>query len=180
MKRKSGGRSFRIDRRITHNRQKAIAQGRCYRGHTRYGYSDEFYTPAYIPAALGPFDLDPSAGPSKHARRNVRRPKDGLAVKWTGRVWLNPPYSRLEDWLERFVSHGNGIALVNARPDAAWFQELCCRASAMLFLRGRTKFVTPSGDLRNPPVGSVLVAYGRRNANALRRSGLPGIYVVPA
>ena len=152
---------LRIDPAITRNRQRAIAQNRCYRGNTKHAYSDEFYTPAHIPAALGPFDLDPCAGPSKHARRNIRRPKNGLAAKWRGRIWMNPPYSRLEDWLSRFVQHGNGIALVNARPDAAWFQEFAAGASALLFLRGRTKFTTPGGDCRHPPVGSVLIAYGR-------------------
>ena len=168
-----------VDPKITRNRQLAIAQGRCYRGHTKRPYSDEFYTPPEIPAACGSFDLDPCAGPSHHAARNIRRPKDGLAANWKGRVWLNPPYSRIEDWLARFMRHRNGIALVNARPDAAWFQEFASHASALLFLRGRTHFTTPDGETRNPPVGSVLVAYGKRNATALRRSGLPGVLVTP-
>ena len=168
-----------IPANITACRQASISQGRCYRGTAKRGYSDEFYTPARIPKALGRFDLDPCSGPSKHARRNLRRPKDGLAIKWAGRVWLNPPYSRIEDWLLRFIKHGNGIALVNARPETVWFQTLAAGASALLFLRGRTKFETPDGPARNPPVGSVLVAYGKRNAAALRSSGLAGILVSP-
>ncbi len=164
-----------IDPQITAKRQRAIAENRCYRGHTKLPYSDEFYTPAYLPKSLGTFDLDPCAGPSRHARRNIRRPKDGLAARWKGRVWLNPPYSRLENWLQRFVSHGDGIALVNSRPDAAWFHALSPGASGLLFLRGRVPFHLPDGKRRHPPVGSVLVAYGKRNLTALRRSGLPGL-----
>ena len=53
-------------------------------------------------------------------------------------------------------------------------------ASAVLWLRGRVKFVAPNGKAGSPPVGSVLVAYGKRNAEALARSGLPGILTYPA
>lgn len=142
-------------------------------------YSDEYYTPPAIVASLGTFDLDPCAGPSQHARRNITPPADGLAIAWRGRVWLNPPYSNVHLWLDRFMEHGNGIALVNARPDAAWWQKLAERATALLFIAGRVKFLTPGGEKRNPPVGSVLVVYGCRNAEALRTSGLAGLLVVP-
>ena len=54
------------------------------------------------------------------------------------------------------------------------------RASAVLWLRGRVRFIAPNGKPGQPPVGSVLVAYGRRNAKALERSGLPGIITYPA
>ena len=117
-----GEKKMEIDPKITANRQRTIAQNRCYRGHTKHAYSDEFYTPPEIPAALGTFDVD-HAGPSEHARRNICRPKDGLLAIWRGRVWLNPPYSRLEDWLTRFVDHGNGIALVNAAPTPYGFSR---------------------------------------------------------
>jgi len=138
-------------------------------------YSDEYYTPSHIVTSLGRFDLDPSAGPKSHARRNIRLPKDGLSAKWTGRVWMNPPYSTLHRWLQRFVAHGDGVALVNARPDAKWFQYLCAHADAILWLRGRVRFERPDGTSGGSPVGSVLVAYGERNAAALLASGLPGV-----
>ena len=86
-------------------------------------YSDEWYTPPEIPLALGPFDLDPCAGPSHHARRNIRAPHDGLKAKWKGRVWLNPPYSTIHEWLPRLAEHGNGICLVNARPKLSGFRR---------------------------------------------------------
>src|ERR1035438_10355266 len=62
-------------------------------------YSDEFYTPDPIVDALGAFDLDPCAGPKSHAKRNVRKPECGLTMDWSGRVWMNPPYWRIHDWL---------------------------------------------------------------------------------
>jgi hypothetical protein len=45
----------------------------------------------------------------------------GLDVTWGGFVWLNPPYGKrngLTPWLDRFVAHGDGIALVPDRSSA--------------------------------------------------------------
>lgn len=154
------------------------ADGLC--GHNLDPYSDEYYTPDYIPAALGHFDLDPAAGPKSHATVNIRLPQDGLKIAWGGRVWLNPPYLDIEPWLEKFARHGNGICLVNVRCETRWFQELIASASLALFLRGRIKFTRPNGQVAtNPPTGSVLVAYGQTNAEALAGSGLKGMYLTP-
>jgi hypothetical protein len=139
------------------------------------GYSDEWYTPERITTALGAFDLDPCAGPKSHARRNIRRPACGLRIPWEGRVWLNPPYSNVHEWLDRFTRHGNGIALVNARPETQWFQCLARGADALLWIKGRVYFEKPDGSTGHTTVGSVLVAYGKHNAKALRNSKLPGL-----
>lgn len=139
-------------------------------------YSDEWYTPARIPASLGSFDLDPCAGPMQHAARNIRHPEEcGLSVEWSGRVWLNPPYSNVEVWLAKLIAHNDGIALVNARPETHWFQGTVERAAAVLWLRGRVDFARPNGKAMHPPVGSVLVAFGERNARALERCHLHGV-----
>lgn len=138
-------------------------------------YSDEWYTPPELVAALGAFDLDPCAGPMQHAAENWRTPIDGLAQPWAGRVWLNPPYSDVPQWLTKFAAHDNGIALVNARPDAKWFQGFVAGATAVMWLCGRVEFGRPDGTHGHPPVGSVLVAYGRENARRLTGSGLRGI-----
>lgn len=137
-------------------------------------YSDEFYTPDAIVKALGPFDLDPCAGPKTHATVNIRRPECGLASEWSGRVWMNPPYFLVHDWLLKFSQHGNGICLVNARPETMWFQRLANGSSAILWIKGRISFEQPSGKKGHGPVGSVLVAYGDENARALERSGIAG------
>jgi hypothetical protein len=141
----------------------------------RGGYSDEYYTPDRIPASLGVFDLDPCAGPKKYARRNIQLPNCGLSAKWKGRVWMNPPYSKVHEWLEKFADHGNGITLVNARPETRWFQRIAAQADAILWLRGRVEFERPDGSHAHSTVGSVLLACGAHNAEALRQSCLPGI-----
>ena len=59
--------------------------------------SDEWYTPKEVLKALGRFDLDPCA-PVRPlwptAEVMYDRNMNGLSLKWEGRVWLNPPYSR--------------------------------------------------------------------------------------
>lgn len=145
-------------------------------------YSDEFYTPAWVTSPLGPFDLDPCAGPMHHAKRNIRKPKDGLQSRWTGRVWMNPPYSNIYDWLSKFIAHNNGICLVNARVDTAWFQNLASRADAVFFFAGRISFECPDAESksRRPPCGSALIALGSANVAAIDASGHKGLLFVHA
>jgi hypothetical protein len=142
-------------------------------------YSDEWYTPCLIPQALGIFDLDPCAGPMNHAVRNFRRihGEDGLTRPWFGRVWLNPPYSNVHEWLERMIDHNDGIALVNARPETQWFQRAAAPALGCLWLQRRIDFIRPDGKPTHPPVGSVLLAYGEPAAEALRNCGLAGLHM---
>jgi len=161
-------------------RRAAIKSGVAFSGKPgeKHIYSDEWHTPPHIIDALGPFDLDPCAGPMKFAKHNIGADQDGLTSIWEGRVWLNPPLSQLEDWLAKFIGHGNGVALVPSRTETQWFQRLVSRATSVLFLLGRIRFESPAADRlakRSSPVGSVLVSIGQQNENCLRESRLPGI-----
>lgn len=144
-------------------------------------------TPPEIMKALGPFDLDPATTctmahdgkPWKTAKKMYCRCKDGLEMPWDGRVWLNPPYERplTERFVQRLADHANGIALVMARTDSAWFQKYVLEmGTAVLFLRRRPHFHTEAGErMKDRALGaSVLVAYGFENANALILSKLDG------
>lgn len=140
-------------------------------------YSDDWYTPPVFVSQFGAFDLDPCAGPiSKHARRNIRPPRDGLKAKWSGRVWCNPPFSTLDEWKERFVEHGNGLLLLNARPETRWFQSLVARCDAVFIPRGRIRFIRPDGSKPGVNiVGQAIFAIGPQNVSSLYESGIPGI-----
>ncbi len=151
--------------------------------HTRpnQGSTDEWITPQGVVRSLGIFDLDPCAAsqmPWPTATTAYSLPLDGLSLPWLGRVWLNPPYGgELKKWLGRLVDHGNGIALVPARTEVeSWFWPLIWeRADAILFLRGRLYFHRPDGSrLGNAGHGSVLVAYGLLNVEALKNCGIQG------
>lgn len=143
--------------------------------------SNEWYTPPDIFTALGlDFDLDPCAPeggvPWIPAAREFSVKDDGLAQRWEGRVWLNPPYGRdTASWVGRLIGHGNGIALVFARTDPAWGQYAIAKADAVCFIAGRLRFI-PGTDRNGPgntaPASSMLLAYGSECAEAVRRCGL--------
>lgn len=105
------------------------------------GETDIWLTPLSIIEKLGKFDLDP-CGESFHKTANIIYTKNGLEQPWFGRVWLNPPYSEVEQWLKKLVSHGNGIALVFARMDVKWVHNIIPCASSVFFPKGRMWFLT--------------------------------------
>lgn len=98
-----------------------------------------------------------------------------------GGIWLNPPYSRplIEQFVKRLAEHGNGIALLFNRCDSKMFQDVIFKkATAMKFLRNRIRFFRPDGTRGDSPgCGSVLIAFGRENAEILRNCSLQGKYV---
>ena len=125
--------------------------------------SDEWYTPKWIIDALGEFDLDPCSPidrPFDTAKVHYSKNDDGLSKVWTGRVWLNPPYSRV--LLRQFVE----------RLAALFFFS-----DSMLFMRHRVKFICPDGRKSEPFFGSCLVAWGKHNDDVLRQCGIEGKYV---
>jgi hypothetical protein len=148
------------------------------------GLSNEWFTPPSVFDALGlDFDLDPAHPvdrlPWVPAARTFSIDDDGLSQSWSGRVWLNPPYGpATTTWLERFVEHGDGIALVFARTETQWFHRHALAVDAWCLIRGRLTFVHADGrpSAYNAGAPSVLLAAGEDCAAALRRSGL-GIYV---
>ncbi|MEQ9131149.1 MAG: DNA N-6-adenine-methyltransferase [Salinisphaeraceae bacterium] len=142
---------------------------------------EEWLTPPYVLDALGPFDLDPCAPvrrPWDMAAEHYTILDDGLSRPWRGRVWLNPPYGDKTDaWLSRLADHGDGIALIFARTETdAFFEQVWARADALLFLRGRLTFHHADGRRANANGGapSVLIAYGRENADRLESCRLVG------
>lgn len=149
------------------------------------GRSDEHYTPPELFEALGcQFDLDPAQPEQGRAFLSVPAEhfftpaEDGLSQPWTGFVWLNPPFggrNGVVPWLERFFEHGNGIALVNALTSSGWFHDFAPRADAMLFPRGKTKFVQPDGSTAGSPQnGIVLLAIGPRGVASLGNAAKRG------
>jgi hypothetical protein len=145
---------------------------------------DEWLTPPSLLLKLGTFDLDPCAPierPWPTAKRHFTKLDNGLRKKWTGRVWLNPPYgSETGKWLGRLAEHGDGIAFVFARTETTmFFKHVWGVASAILFLQGRINFHHVSGrrSTRNCGAPSCLIAYGEKNAIKLQASGICGAFL---
>lgn len=148
------------------------------------GASDNWYTPPDIFSALGiTFDLDPCSPGEGHwvpARHVFTKADDGLARRWNGTVFMNPPFGGRHGhvpWLAKFLAHGDGIAIVRAYTSAGWFHEMVPRADTMLFPRGKTKFIRPDGSVGSSPGhGIVLLGMGELCNEALEGCGL-GIFV---
>ena len=137
----------------------------------------DWYTPKWIFDSMGiEFDLDPcqpeTGVPWIPAKRFYSLKDDGLVSPWHGRVWLNPPYGKHTGrWLAKMNEHRNGVCLVFARTDCAWFHDYVVNADAILFLRGRVKFVDGLGVTSGGGAGcgSMLVAWGAESAAAVKR-----------
>jgi len=151
--------------------------------------SETWLTPPAILEQLGPFDLDPCAAPEPRpwptASAHYTRRENGLRMPWRGRVWLNPPYGGpavIGPWMRRMAGHGCGTALLFARTETEiFFDCVWDRATALLFLRGRLNFHLPDGRRANKNAGapSVLIAYGRDDAQRLAACSLQGRLVYP-
>jgi hypothetical protein len=177
--------------------------------HSAAAATTSWLTPPPIIAALGgvqSFDLDPCAFPAwPTARHGYALPEtDGLAAGWSGRVWLNPPYTsgEIADWLQKLGDHGRGTALIFARSETDAFQaQVFGRASGLLWLAGRLHFYADDANLygahdgphawgkhargfercelcgvakANAGAPSVLCAYGQEDLDRLAASGLAG------
>ena len=136
-------------------------------------YTDEWYTTPEFVSALGRLDLDPCAGSNtRHARRNIRRPQNGLIVEWRGRVWCNPPYSDKEGWIEKIIAHGNGYLLIFSITETRLYQRAAAACDGIFFPLRRIQFINHNG--KNPPFGSALFCFGKANTAAVRKSKLSG------
>jgi hypothetical protein len=148
------------------------------------GQSDDWYTPPDMLNALAVrFDLDPcSPGPGHWvpADRIYTIDDDGLAKEWDGFVFMNPPFGGRNGhvpWLEKFLAHGNGIAIVRAYTSSSWFHQHAVKAHGLLFPRGKTQFIRPDGSIgKSPGHGVVLLGMGAKACEAMKQSGL-GWYV---
>jgi phage N-6-adenine-methyltransferase len=123
------------------------------------------------------FTLDAAAAPhNAKCERFFTRADDGLVQSWEGeRVWCNPPYSNLGDWVRKAWdewAYGRGIVMLLPanRAEQKWWQELIephrDRERLPLkvrFLPGRMRFdrpgavIGPKGD--RPPFGCCLVTW---------------------
>jgi hypothetical protein len=110
---------------------------------------DHWSTPAELYADLDrefSFTLDPC--PLKGA--------EGLTRSWKGeRIYCNPPYSKIDPWLEKANEADLAVFLLPSRTDTDWFHRFAPRAEVR-FLRGRLKFRTAQ---MNAPFGSVILIF---------------------
>jgi hypothetical protein len=143
----------------------------------------EWLTPKSITDALGPFDLDPCSPinrPWDVAKTHLTIANDGLHAEWFGRVWINPPFDKIDYAFDKAALHGNALGICYASTETQWFDRaIWQKAYGLLFLKGRMAFYHVDGKKGGSPGKGVCIpawnlgtAYKLESAN---RSGLiPG------
>lgn len=145
---------------------KAVKQALSHKPSKRLDNPDshsEHYTPMeYIERVIrvfGEIDLDPSSDVGRRvpARLHYTRSEDGTSLPWSGRVFVNPPYSdpdfSLLKWAQHFEAQwkeNQGLAavlwLVPAYSSEGFFQKIQEYAILTCWHRGRIKFENNGGS----------------------------------
>lgn len=135
--------------------------------------SDHWSTPWEIVHELekefGTFDLDPCCRDETAKAVRYYTPKhNGLSIPWSGRVFMNPPYSRPAPWLEKAHQAVTKeaadvvVALLPVRTDTRWFHQLVWGKAELRFIKGRIKWLGWQGTpIPNPKDPSMFAIYRR-------------------
>jgi len=136
----------------------------------------EWYTPSqYIESArkaMGAIDLDPCtslvAQKTVQAGRFYTIEDDGLRHRWSGNVWLNPPYTArvIVAFIEKLLAHLDDgsvkqcITLTHNNADTLWFHKAAARCAVACFTRGRVRFYDEKGAANSPTHGHCFMYFG--------------------
>jgi phage N-6-adenine-methyltransferase len=144
------------------------------------GYDgNEWYSPVEIieaaRAVMGEIDFDPASNPIAQqvvkAYQFCTKDDDSLreGCEWSGRVWLNPPYSMplIQAFVRKLITQyeiGNvesAIILVNNATDTRWFHELLERGYPVCFTRGRVQFWRTGSEVQGARQGQAAFYLGQ-------------------
>lgn len=136
--------------------------------------NDEWYTPElYINLArgvMGGIDTDPASNPEAQkivkAKTYYTKDDDGLSKSWTGRTWINPPFSDVLMFAEKLIGHleagevSQAIVLTNNNTDTLWWHKMAEVAQGICFTRGRISFYNQYGESSAPTNGQCFFYFG--------------------
>ena len=137
---------------------------------------DSQYTPPWIFEALNiEFDLDVCAPPGGipwiPAKNHYSEKEDGLTSEWYGRVWMNPPYSKPDPWMRKFIQHGNGVGLV-CISKSNWFMDLWDSQVSFVFPLPNIGFIRPNLEIKQIFMPVILFGLGNECVQALKDSNI--------
>ncbi len=125
--------------------------------------TDNWQTPKYLYNQLNMefnFDCDPCP---------LNSQIDGLLVNWGKRCFVNPPYSKVKQFLEKAHEELSKetelcVFLVFANTDTKWFHDYIYNKSnvEIRFLKGRLKFLDENGKLQNSAMRPSMICIFRK------------------
>ncbi len=131
--------------------------------------SDEHYTPKdfleAVVECLGEIDLDPASNskdnPNVPASNHLTIEDNALKHDWAGRVFLNPPFSQISEFLKKLMAEiesgrvTSAIVLTKSDIRTNWYKQLRSDAQSLCFAEGYHKF----GSASNSAPFGVLISY---------------------
>jgi hypothetical protein len=139
--------------------------------------SDDYWTPKWIFDSLGlTFDLDVACPPEGPAHTPCKsfytQADDGLAQPWDGLVFMNPPFSKTTPWVEKWINHGNGIALLPCLKHSQWTKTLWNSRAKSLWINEKQIHFHHKG--KEQPIWTIvwLWGIGEQATQALHDSNL--------
>jgi phage N-6-adenine-methyltransferase len=148
----------------------------CQAGENERG-TPKWFIRKLMDAVGGKFDVDASTHPDTEpfpiADTRFTKSDDGLSQDWFGDVWLNPPYSNLDDWLAKAHTEAQTdrvtrvITLLPANTSTQWFHRHAAKADFLCCVEGRLSFLGDGSD-SSAPFASILLLFGSPNEAILR------------
>ena len=140
--------------------------------------SDEIFTPKWIFDALGvQFDLDVASSDNPLVQVPTKKfytiNDDSLNQEWIGNVWMNPPFSKVTPWIEKWIEHDNGFCLVPLSSNGKWVNRLWESGASLTYLPPNLAFIGGlDGLMIKHRWRCALWALGDDNVQALKNSGI--------
>jgi phage N-6-adenine-methyltransferase len=121
----------------------------------------------WISQRFGPFDLDVAADDENaKCAKYFTIDQNGLDQKWSGSVWMNPPYSNVLPWVKKAweyakAGHGTVTALLPVWTDTGWFSDYVTHGYITL-LKRRIRF--SKGAETSAPFPNMVVVWQQESA----------------
>lgn len=143
-------------------------------GFTVDGGSDEWYTPPEVFEKLGMgFVMDPLLRHVAITEMYDPFPVGGTVglLGWPKNesVWLNPPYSLIDEVVALAATRPSWLFIAWCRTDAPWAQRLVAASEAQLWLNKRVRFIDGRKKVRDKKTKEWV-----DNPGYMKRGGTPG------
>jgi phage N-6-adenine-methyltransferase len=135
------------------------------------------------------FSHDVAASKENHLAPSYFTEEDNALTKEWGMVnWLNPPYSKTGDWVDKAIEQSSSdrrqivVMLVPAATSVAWFEKAMKHCSECHIITGRIGFISnETGEpVNNNNIGSVVFVFDgmspvRSHVSMIHRDDMKGI-----